>query len=134
MLKGIFLSSDSLNARAIAHGKANEKVAKTIYCRKMQKRIPQFALYDAGLTVNPLWPYLGASPDGKVYDPSEPESPFGLLEIKCPYSLKDKTINQAAAANNCYVESRNSKFYLKRNHRCGYFAQVQGQLALTGLK
>ena len=68
MLKGIFLSSISLNARAIAHGKAKETVAKTIYCRKMQKRIPHFALYDAGLTVNPLWPYLGASPDGKVYD------------------------------------------------------------------
>ena len=102
MLKGIFLSSNSWNARAIAHGKAKEKVARTIYCRKMQKRIPHFALYDAGFTENPLWPYLGASPDGKVYDPSEPESPFGLLEIKCPYSLKDKTINEAAAASNCY--------------------------------
>ena len=134
MLKGIFLSSISLHARAIAHGKAKGKGARTIYCRKMQKIIPHFALYDAGFTVNPLWPYFGASPDGKVYDPSEPESPSGLLEIKCPYSLKNKTINQAAASNTCYVESRNSKCYLNRNHRCGYFAQVQGQLALTGLK
>ena len=33
---GISLSSNSLNARAIAHGKAKEKVARTIYGRKMQ--------------------------------------------------------------------------------------------------
>ena len=134
MLKGMFKSKDSSNVRSIAHGKAKEKVARTIYSNKMQKRIPQFVVYDAGLTVNPLWPELGASPDGKICDPSDPEPPFGLLEIKCPFTKRDSTINQAATDNSFYLEHRDNNYYLKRNHSCGYFAQVQEQLALTGLK
>ena len=134
MLKGMFKSKDLSNVRSIAHGKAKEKVARTIYSNKMQKRIPQFVVYDAGLTVNPLWTYLGASPDRKVCDSSDPESPFGLFEIKCPFTKRDSTINQAATDNSFYLEHRDNKYYLKRNHNCGYFAKVQGQLALTGLK
>ena len=51
----------------------------------MQKMCKQFIVFDAGLVVNPSFPYLGASPDGKVYDPTE-KDPFGLLEIKNPYT------------------------------------------------
>ena len=47
----------------------------------MQKMYKQFIVFDAGLVVNPSFPYFGASPDGKVYDPTE-KDPFGLLEIK----------------------------------------------------
>ena len=32
----------------------------------MQKQVPGFAVFDAGLSVHPSFPYLGASPDGKV--------------------------------------------------------------------
>ena len=47
----------------------------------MQKTCKQFIVFDAGLVVNPSFPCLGASPDGKVYDPTK-KDPFGLLEIK----------------------------------------------------
>ena len=46
----------------------------------MQKMCKQFIVFDAGLVVNPSFPYLGASPDEKVYDLTE-KDPFGLLEI-----------------------------------------------------
>ena len=36
----------------------------------MQKDTGTFAVFDAGLSVNPAIPYLGANPDGKVYDPA----------------------------------------------------------------
>ena len=39
-------------------------------------------VYRTGFVVNPGSPYLGASPDFLVYDPSRDEV-FGLLEIKC---------------------------------------------------
>ena len=55
------------------------------------KKVPNFLVFDAGLSVHPSLPYLGASPDGKVFDPSA-ETPFGLLEIKCPLSKKDDTL------------------------------------------
>ncbi|CAL9695380.1 unnamed protein product [Knipowitschia caucasica] len=35
-----------------------------------------------GFIIHPGAPHLGASPDGRVYDPSE-SPPFGLVEVKC---------------------------------------------------
>ena len=35
----------------------------------------------SGFHINPEYPYLGASPDGSVYDPSNLQQPFGFLEI-----------------------------------------------------
>ena len=37
MLKSIFCPKDLSNVRAISHGKGKEKVARTIYARKMHK-------------------------------------------------------------------------------------------------
>ena len=66
MLKSIFVPKDLSNVRAIAHGKAKEKLAMTIYAKQMQKQVTGFVFFDAGLSVHPTFPYLGASPDGKV--------------------------------------------------------------------
>ena len=35
----------------------------------------------AGFIIHPDAPHLGASPDGRVYDPTE-SPPFGLVEVK----------------------------------------------------
>ena len=64
-------------------------------------------MYDAGLSVNPLWLFLGASPDGKVYDPSDSISPFGLLEIKCPFTKRSSKMAEATSENSFYLEQRN---------------------------
>ena len=101
--------------------------------KKMQKQVPGFAVFDAGLSVHPSFPYLLASPDGKVFDPST-DSKYGLLEIKCPFSKRGETLDQAAADPNFYLEKVGGKSHLKKEHNCGHYAQVQGQLALTGLK
>lgn len=39
--------------------------------------------YPCGFIIHPGMPWLGASPDGLLFDPTEP-TPFGLLEMKCP--------------------------------------------------
>ena len=90
MLKSIFVPKDLSNVRAISHGKGKEKVARTIYAKKMQQSVPEFAIFDAGISVHPSLPYLGASLDGKVFDPST-ENKYGLLEIKCPFSKRGDT-------------------------------------------
>ena len=43
----------------------------------------------ASVIVNPAYPCLGASPDGKIVDKSV-EEPYGLLEIKCPFKHGNK--------------------------------------------
>lgn len=133
MLLNMFAPKDLSNVKAIAHGKTKEKVARTIYSKQMQRNLPNFQVYDAGLSVSPVLPYLGATPDGKVFDPCV-ESPYGLLEIKCPYSKRDCTLEQAASDSGFYLERKDDVFCLKKEHNCGYYAQIQGQLALTGLK
>lgn len=130
MLKSIFIPKDLSNVRSISHGKEKEKVARTIYAKKMQKDVPTFTIFDAGISVHPSFPYLGASPDGKVFDPSSDEK-FGLLEIKCPFSKRNESLDQAVEDQNFYIDKIGDNFCLKETH--SYYIQVQGQLAITGL-
>ena len=130
-LKRIFCLKDLSNVRAISHGKGKEKVTRTLYARKMQQQVQGFAIFDAGISAKfPNFLILVQHPDGKVFDPSS-KSKFGLLEIKCPYSKRRDTLDQAASYPDFYIEKAGADFYLKKTHL--YFAQVQGQLALTGL-
>ena len=50
-----------------------------------------FTVFDAGISANPEFPFVGATPDGKVYDPSE-NPPYGLVEIKCLSKRNDTAI------------------------------------------
>ena len=90
-------------------------------------------VFDAGLCVNPFLPYLGASPDGKICDPLANPC-YGLLEIKCPFSKRADTLEQASADPTFYLEKIGESFYLKTGHSSGYYEQAQGQMAITGMK
>ena len=48
-----------------------------------------------GFFVSEQHPFFGATPDDSVYDPTNPEQPFGFLEVKCPYSHRDRTPTEA---------------------------------------
>ena len=90
MVKSLVANNDLSKVRAIAHGKAEERVAHSIFARNMQKVTKNFTVFDAGLCVNPYLPYLGASPDGKISEPLA-DPCYGLLEIKCPFSKRADT-------------------------------------------
>ena len=72
--------------------------------------------------------YLGASPDGVVYDPTDVHQPFGFLEVKCPYSNRNDTPKQAFASSGFCCILEQDEVTLRRTHP--YFAQVQGQMAV----
>jgi len=40
----------------------------------------------AGFIVSTKYPYLGATPDGTVYDSWSPNELYGIVEVKCPYT------------------------------------------------
>ncbi|XP_049340579.1 uncharacterized protein LOC111196789 [Astyanax mexicanus] len=75
-----------------------------------------------GFVIHPDTPYLGASPDAKVYDPTA-DPPFGLAEVKCP--------NVENITDATHIKFISGQAKLKRTHK--YFLQVQGQMAITGL-
>ncbi|KAJ8368736.1 hypothetical protein SKAU_G00087640 [Synaphobranchus kaupii] len=76
-----------------------------------------------GLVIHPDAPWLGASPDGVVYDPLERPS-FGLVEMKCPNALNYIDCS--------YLRVDHGTHKLKENHP--YYWQVQGQLLITGME
>ena len=133
MLSNIFSPPDLSTVTSIAHGRSKEKLARSIYASRMQGQIKNFCVFDAGIVVNPAYPYIGASPDGKVFNPRI--SPhYGLLEVKCPFKQRARTIEEALADPNFYLLFQEEKYLLKRDNACDYFEQVQGQMALSGLK
>lgn len=103
-LRNIFQPRVLANVASIKHGKQNESVARALYAYEMQKKNRKFTMYEAGLVVNPSLPFLGASPHGKVFDPTEIE-PFGLLEIKAPFTWRNSSFLEACQDNNfiCHV-------------------------------
>ena len=78
----------------------------------------------SGFLINPLYSFLGASPDGAVYDPSNADEPFGFMEIKCQYSLRNLTPMEAAHTPGfCCVKNDSGHLELKEKH--SYYAQIQ---------
>ena len=69
------LGTSSFTSAATEWGKKNEQIA-----------IDEYVQYQHAAGHNDVcedYPFLGASPDAAVYDPTFPE-PFGLAEVKCP--------------------------------------------------
>ena len=76
-----------------------------------------------GLVVRGDLPHLGASPDGFLVCRC-PGCPVRVLEVKCPYSIR----NDSPTVAECFDAEGN----IKKSHK--YYAQVQGQLLITGLE
>ena len=68
------------------NGIAHEKVALEAYIAFQQQNGPDLLVSPSGFIINPKYCFLGAYPDGAVYDPSNTNEPFGFVEIKCPYA------------------------------------------------
>ena len=68
-------------------------------------------------------PWLAASPDGLVNDPSTNDTE-GLVEIKCPARAKDILLMALATKKsyNFYLKETNGRLSLKRNH--DYYYQI----------
>ncbi|KAI2646375.1 hypothetical protein H4Q32_028342 [Labeo rohita] len=76
-----------------------------------------------GLIIHPNAPWLGASPDGVVFDPTD-NPQFGLVEIKCP--------NVKNIVDCKYLQMDHGFLTLKKSH--AYYFQVQGQLLVSGMQ
>ena len=79
-------------------GKDHEEAALDAYVMH-QNDCGHSGLYacKSGFVVPETHPFLGTSPDGCVHDPSCCD-PFGLVEIKCPYSHQHNTPEMACSS------------------------------------
>ena len=72
-------------------------------------------------------PFLGASPDGGVYDPSC-DQPYGFVKVKYHYSHRNHTPAEARADSKFFCTFESGQVKLRKNSN--YFCQVQGQMAI----
>ena len=87
--------------------------------------------------VKPTWVWvfhnnlMGASPDGLVFTDPHATSAVGILEVKCPYSMRDVKIECASEWHHHlpYLDCRNE---LKTTH--DYYHQIQGAMAAVGVE
>ena len=87
----------------------------------MSTKHDNFACNLTGLWVSPLYPHLGASPDGVTTCGCHGD---GLVEIKCPFSARH---TNSLSSQTCGFLTEAG--FLDRKHR--YYTQVQGQLMIT---
>lgn len=120
------LNKKAFTSASTSYGISNEKVARNMYRKKTGNHV-----HDCGLLINPNFPCIGATPDGKVCH----EGQAGILEIKCPFSVRDMKIKDAVNSDKVrdfFLESVEGEICLKKNHN--YWYQVQGQLLVSGAK
>lgn len=121
----MFQSSSNFKTAATEYGLSREKQAREIFAQKKSAMNSHF--HDCGLVVNNEFPFLAATPDGKICENGE----CGLGEIKCPYLARDMLISEACVEINKFMLiEQNGKVSLDKNH--DYYIQVQGQLLVTG--
>lgn len=77
------------------------------------------AVQHCGFFISSKYPYIGASPDGLIGD-------LTVLEVKCPYSIKDEFITPD---NYKHIEIINGEFCLKESSP--YYYQIETQLLVT---
>ena len=102
------------NVESIRYGMEMEKNA-----RKKYENLTGNKVYECGLVIKIDQPWLAASPDGLVLDKNDN---FKLVEIKCPFSCKDKNIDTKYIVNGKLVESH------------PYFTQIQLQMLCCNAK
>ena len=114
----------ALNTAALKHGQSMEPHAKANYLSVAKKNHRKLVSTEAGLVIMPEKPFIAVSPDLLIECLCCGQ---GLVEIKCPYSIRDTT---PSSSNLAYLEEIKGKTTLKKNS--DYYYQIQGQMAVTG--
>ena len=104
---------------ATAWGCEHESSARIAYIRLMKSNHTDFSCKESGLVVSLNHPFIGASPDGVVHCEC---CGHGVMEIKCPYCIKDEDPGTAS----CLL---NGKLSEKHADRHFILATFNGQQA-----
>ena len=116
---------------ACEYGFKHESEARREYMYMMKKDHTSFKVTECGLVIDPMFPFLGATPDGLVTCGC---CGNGSLEIKCPFSCRKKELKEVAEENSRFFLSQkeDGTLELKQNHQ--YYYQVQLQMKLCNVE
>ena len=106
-------------------GLKHKKVARELYLKAQKQHHNDLIVADSGLVINPQWPFVAATPDGIVDCKCCGK---GVLEIKCPYSHRDESVESAASKDEKFCLKKDDEGSLHLDHGHSYYYQVQTQL------
>ena len=109
----------ALFAQAIGWGITHEPRAKQVYTQMSGRQVKE-----CGVFLSPSG-LLGGSPDGMIAEDH-------IVEVKCPWSCKDKTVLQAAENSAFYMELDDVTGGLRLKESSPYWHQIQGNMFLSG--
>lgn len=117
LLKKVLGEYNLSSVQAINWGINNEAEAIKDF-----KDVTGLTVEDSGLWLDPSG-ILGASPDGLIGSNS-------IIEVKCPYTHRQNTIDEAIQTKQFYInKTKENNYELNKNHI--YWHQIQGQLYIT---
>ena len=105
-------------------GTVQEDACNEQYLLQKKAMSPNITTTKSGLVISVENPWLAASPDGLVHDPST-DPPDGIVEYKNPYVARNMTLTEAMTKvkNFCLVYNKENQLELKKNH--DFYYQVQ---------
>ena len=108
---------------ALQWGRDNEQAAIDLLMKGLSASHVHARFERSGLIVKKEYPFLGASPDGIFACECAGCPRKRVVEVKCPYSRRDRDPSEA--------QHFNSDGELCKTHK--HYAQVQGEMALAGV-
>ena len=132
----------SINVPAIVWGREHEDEAIDTYRNAFSNKdfvsdcIPltdcfiheDFDVRSIGLVISHEKHWYAASPDSVVFCSC---CSYGTLEVKCPYSLRDKSLKEEILKGDFYVKKNDDGNFILRQNHC-YYYQVQLEMYVTG--
>ena len=113
----------SFSSKYTEHGLKYESTARTIYCQQTKHFV-----HECGFLVHPKESCFGYSPDGVVMIQNKPSI---LLEIKCPFELKDTSDKTLLQKCKTWLHILNGNLALRKTHK--YYFQIQFGMAILNL-
>ena len=128
MWKDMWLPKEFKKGKFWEWGTSKENIARKRYITKNKLSHIHFQCQESGLFIFPVYPYLGASPDGFISCNCCDE---GILEIKCPWTSQERLISEyITQPESCLTYDNTNNISLENG--LPYMQQIQHQLFVTG--
>ncbi|XP_064472412.1 uncharacterized protein LOC135386434 [Ornithodoros turicata] len=125
------LRPKQFSAASVRYGTSNEHNAVLRYIEVLRHIRHHVHVFACGFMVRPDFPWLGSTPDRIVYDPEQTPA-HGVLEVKCPWSKRATSLEDALQDKDFCIEVRDGKPHLKEHHE--YYYQMMGQMFCSGAR